>query len=337
MRQRVIAPSWQPPQESEDSIHLYVGETRVVKLPSTPAKTAIGNAKVVSTAMVSANDLLIIGSDAGRSMIHLWLKNGVELAYTVEVGLNSPTKTYAQIRDMLAKEENIRVSLVGNRVFLQAQTLKAPQIPLIDALQKAFPNQVVLITGSDVALEERSVHLTAQLVEIKRSSLEKLGIEWSQQIYGPQAMVVNDFHLLQSKDGTRYYLRPPAGGGEGLPSPAEGWPGYTHPFKAALSLATMISSRINLLRSQGDAYLVAEPRLTTRCGGKADFTSGGELPIPVQNGLGAANVQFKEYGIRLAVEPICDKLGNIRAKVSTEVSQIDQAVAVMGVPGLLTR
>ncbi|MCL2459545.1 MAG: pilus assembly protein N-terminal domain-containing protein, partial [Desulfobulbus sp.] len=335
MVQLYMAPSWQPPQELEDSIHLYVGETRVVKLPSPIVKTAIGNGKVVSTAMVNASDLLIIANDAGRSMMHLWLKNGAEITYAVEVGLNSPAKTYAQVRDMLGKEENIQVSLVGNRVFLRAETLKAPQKPLIEALQNAFPDQIVLITGNDVALEERTVHLTAQLVEIRRSALEKLGVEWSQSIHGPSATVVGDMKRLKAADGSIYYgIRPEPG--SGLPDLTP-WPSYTHPFKAALSLATLINSRINLLRSQGDAYLVAEPRLATRCGGKADFTSGGELPIPVQSGLGSTNVEFKEYGIRLAVEPTCDKLGNIRAKISTEISQIDQAVAVMGVPGLLTR
>ena len=329
MVQLYMTPSWQAPQDLENSFHLYVGETRVVKLPSSVAKTAIGNGKVVSTAMVNANDLLIIANDAGRSTVHLWFKNGSEVTYAVEVGLNSPAKTYAQVRDMLSKEENISVTLVGNRVFLQAETLKAPQIPLIDALQKAFPEQVVLITGSDVALEERTVHVSAQLVEIKRSALEKLGIEWSQAIMGPQASAVVDTNK-------KFYTRPNGSGD--LPT-LDNWKdiGFTRPLQTAFSLATTIFSQINLLRSQGDAYLVAEPRLTARCGGKADFTSGGELPIPIQNGLGAANVEFKEYGVRLAIEPACDKLGNIRAKVSTEVSQIDNAVAVMGVPGLLTR
>ncbi|MDR2880535.1 MAG: pilus assembly protein N-terminal domain-containing protein, partial [Azoarcus sp.] len=51
MVQLYMAPSWQPPQELEDSFHLYVGETRVVKLPSPVARTAIGNGKVLSTAM----------------------------------------------------------------------------------------------------------------------------------------------------------------------------------------------------------------------------------------------------------------------------------------------
>lgn len=322
--QLYMTPAWQTPQDLEQKFFLFVGETRVLKLNSPVAKTAIGNGKVLSIAMVNNRDLLMIANDAGRSTLHLWLKDGSEVTYAIEVGLNSPEKTFAQVKDMLGQDTNIRASIVGNRVFLQAETLKPAQVQIIGALQKAFPDQIVLITAGDVALEERTVHINAQLVEIKRSALEKLGVEWDQQTSGPGFAVVGDKTrklVIRSNDAHESVRDL----------------GYVSPFRTALSLATVISSRINLLREQGDAYVVAEPRLTARCGGKADFTSGGELPIPVQNGLGSTNVEFKEYGVRLAIEPNCDKLGHIRAKVSTEVSQIDQAVAVMGVPGLLTR
>lgn len=327
--QSFVAPTGQNVPEPKDSFHLYVGEARSIKPPSPVVKTAIGNGKVISTAAVNAQELLIIANDAGRSTLHLWLQNGTEVTYAVEVGLNSPAKTFEQVREMFAKDGNIHISMVGNRVFLQAETLKPAQAQIITALEKAFPDQIVLVTGGDVALEERTVYLNAQLVEIKKNALEELGLEWDTSINGPAYAVVGDMKTSKGISG----IRPK---NENWPD-LETFPGNTTPFATAFSLATAISSRIHLLRQQGDAYVVAEPRLTARCGGKADFTSGGELPIPTQNGLGSTNVDFKEYGIRLAVEPKCDKLGNIRAKVATEVSQIDNSVAVLGVPGLLTR
>ncbi|MDR2452005.1 MAG: TrbG/VirB9 family P-type conjugative transfer protein [Candidatus Accumulibacter sp.] len=337
--QLYMAPAWQPPQELEDSFHLYVGEARVIKLPRPVVKTAVGNGKVLSVAALNANELLMIASDAGRSTLHLWLNDGSEISYSAEVALDSPAKIYAQVKDALGGDDGIRVSLVGNRVFLRAQTLTPGQSNLVKALQQAFDDKIVLITEGDMALEERTVHVTAQLVEIKKSALEKLGVAWSETIHGPSLSVVGDMKLLgtdsKDVDGKRYYyLRPE--GDDGVPTLNE-WPGYTQPFRTAFSLATLITSKINLLRSQGDAYIVAEPQLTARCGGKADFTSGGEMPIPLQSGLGSTSVEFKKYGVRLSIEPQCDRLGNIRAKVSTEVSQIDTAVAVLGVPGLLTR
>jgi pilus assembly protein CpaC len=337
--QLYMTPAWQPPQDLANSFHFYVGEARVIKLPRPIVKTAVGNGKVLSVAVLNANELLMIASDAGRSTLHLWLNDGSEVSYSAEVAADSPSKIYAQVKDAFGEDSGVRVSLVGNRVFLRAQTLTPGQANLVKALQQAFGDKIVLITEGDEALEERTVYVNAQLVEIKKSALEKLGVDWSSTIHGPSLSVVGDMKLLNTDskgdDGKSYYLRPQSSS-DGVPGMDE-WPGYTQPFRAAFSLATMITSKINLLRSRGDAYVVAEPRLTARCGGKADFTSGGEMPIPVQNGLGSTSVEFKKYGVRLSIEPQCDKLGNIRAKVATEVSQIDNAVKVLGVPGLLTR
>ncbi|MDR2031788.1 MAG: pilus assembly protein N-terminal domain-containing protein, partial [Azoarcus sp.] len=340
--QLYMAPAWQPPQELENSFHLYVGEARVIKLPKPVAKTAVGNGKVLSVAALTAGELLMIASDAGRSTLHLWLEDGSEVSYAVEVAADSPAKMYAQVKEVFGADEGLHVSLVGNRVFLRAETLTPGQANLVKALQQAFgEDKIVLITEGDVALEERTVHVTAKFVEIKKSALEELGVAWSETIHGPSLAVVGDMQRLRTDrkgdDGKSWYLRPESGsGGDGVPGLDE-WPGYTQPFRTAFSLATLVTSKINLLRSQGNAYIVAEPRLTARCGGKADFTSGGEMPIPLQSGLGATTVEFKKYGVRLSIEPQCDRLGHIRAKVATEVSQIDESVAVLGVPGLLTR
>ena len=49
------------------------------------------------------------------------------------------------------------------------------------------------------------------------------------------------------------------------------------------------------------------------------------------------DVTFREYGIRLIVEPVVLKDGRIKTKLSAELSNIDPAVSVAGVPGILTR
>lgn len=83
--------------------------------------------------------------------------------------------------------------------------------------------------------------------------------------------------------------------------------------------------------------MLAEPNLATRSGETASFLAGGEFPIPVTNGLGATDVEFKEYGIKLDIEPFVDHQQNIISKVVAEVSSIDPSTSVENVPGLLTR
>ena len=98
-----------------------------------------------------------------------------------------------------------------------------------------------------------------------------------------------------------------------------------------------VDSMIHLLMDRGDARLLAEPTLTCINGGQADFVVGGEVPIPVQNQDGALNVVFKQFGILLNVEPQANAAGLIRTKVGLEVSSVDKANTVLGIPGFATR
>jgi pilus assembly protein CpaC len=105
----------------------------------------------------------------------------------------------------------------------------------------------------------------------------------------------------------------------------------------SLSLASSLSSRLQLLVQNGDAVILAEPRLSCRSGGQARFVAGGELPIPVSGALGNTSVAFKEYGIKFDVNPVASSTGVIAARIATEISSINFEVAVKDVPGLIKR
>jgi pilus assembly protein CpaC len=92
-----------------------------------------------------------------------------------------------------------------------------------------------------------------------------------------------------------------------------------------------------MLEQGGEATVVAEPRLSCRSGGAARFVAGGEIPVPVVNGVGSTDVEYREYGVILDIKPIADASGAIFARIETELSQIDGAQRVNGVPGLLKR
>jgi len=104
-----------------------------------------------------------------------------------------------------------------------------------------------------------------------------------------------------------------------------------------VNVTSSLDSVIHLLTTRGDARLLAEPTLTCISGGQADFVVGGEVPIPVQNQDGALNVVFKQFGILLNVEPRANDAGLIRTKVGVEVSSVDKANTVLGIPGFATR
>ena len=115
------------------------------------------------------------------------------------------------------------------------------------------------------------------------------------------------------------------------------WWGGNGGLSVRSSLFSELSSRIDLLQQEGLAFTLAEPVLSSRSGDAARFVSGGEIPIPVTDGLGATDVQYKEYGLILQVRPHAGRDGTIHAEIDLELSQIDPSVRVGDFPGFIKR
>ncbi len=158
---------------------------------------------------------------------------------------------------------------------------------------------------------EKMIRFNVKLIEFRKSALEQLGIDWSKSIDGPSIDL-----------GIRKFI--------GQPNRANG-------VQGSLGWASTISSRINFLASNGNASTIAEPILMCLNGGEADFHAGGEFPLPVQDENGVTSVEFKPYGIRLSVKPLVNDAGVIDTIITTEVSEIDNAVSVDNIPGVITR
>lgn len=152
-----------------------------------------------------------------------------------------------------------------------------------------------IATSASTLQAESTILIKAKLIEVRKSALRDIGIEWADVAAGP---------VFDTLD---------------------------------LTMTTVIDSMIHLLVNRGHARLLAEPTLTCINGGQADFLVGGEVPIPVQNQDGALNVVFKQFGIILNVEPQANASGLIRTKVGVEVSSVDKANSVLGIPGFATR
>jgi pilus assembly protein CpaC len=145
---------------------------------------------------------------------------------------------------------------------------------------------------------EEMIHFNVKIIEVRRTAVRQLGIRWDTTAAGPTVGIASSIDVR---------------------------------------LNTVLNSQIELLEQKGQAYVIAEPTLSCRSGGTAHFVSGGELPIPITDGLGQTTVEFKEFGVILDVKPVSDRSGTIYAQIDTEVSQVDDSVRVLGVPGFTKR
>ncbi|MDR0277114.1 MAG: type II and III secretion system protein family protein [Paucimonas sp.] len=99
---------------------------------------------------------------------------------------------------------------------------------------------------------------------------------------------------------------------------------------------------INALENSGFAYTLARPSLVVLSGMTASFLAGGEIPIPVpSSGSDSLSIEYKEFGVRLALTPTIVSRDRINLKVAPEVSELDytNGVQISGVtvPALKVR
>lgn len=171
------------------------------------------------------------------------------------------------------------------------------------------------------------IELEVHVVEFKSRQLQSLGILWQQVVNGPSVGVISDW-----VGGNSFRINDPIEGlnpGDALQLPAGNY-GYA-------GLAASFRSQLYVLNDQGQARMLASPVLRTESGQMAEFLAGGEVPLPQTSLQGAMDVSFRSYGIGLKILPEQLDDGSIRTHVITEVSNLDPAVSVQGIPGLLTR
>lgn len=306
------------PQNAE--IVMFVGEVKI--LPTGKIhRIAVGNGKMFTTSVLSNNELLLIGETPGDSSLVIWSDNTRKIAYTVRVSPRDSGDAFRSMTAMLRDIPNIQITPVGSNVIISGAASK-DNIARINAAVKMYPQAANLVREEEVSMS-KMVYMKVQIIEMKKSLLENIGLQWPGSASGPMLGFAGNFGSTRPQ--TQGELK------DFLPVPGKGG------LSTYLGISSLIQTTLNLAKNNGDAYTLAEPELSARSGGEAKFLAGGQIPLPSTSALGAGSVEFKDYGIRLKIKPFADDNGNISATISTEVSSVDTSVSVQGIPGFLTR
>jgi len=313
-----------------EPLTIAVGEIRMLPIKGKVQRLALGSGNLLSTTTVDTN-LLLIAEHVGATSLLVW-SDGRVYSYKVQVVPKEMAEVRAKVEALTEDIKGITLQQVGPELVLSGVAHKDVLVRLSGAL-KGTPGLVFNVREDEGTAYKRSVLFRVHFVEVKRSLMEQIGVQWAKNAAGP----VLGYTGVAGSSGVYTPLRPGERNDNLLdPSP----PFISSNGKVGghfLGLATTITSRLNLGVSNGDVRVLASPELTARSGGKAKLQVGGEVPIPLAGAFGATNVEFKPYGIIMTIEPQIDANNVITAKVSTELSQIDPAVSVAGIPGFLTR
>lgn len=291
---------------------MTVGEVSTISLPNV-SRIAIGNGKVVKATVVDDNQIVLLAETPGDTTMHVWLKNGRQIAYAVQVQAVRYDKLLADLTGFLKDTPSLHTRMVGERIVIEGRYPDTETAVKVKALADTFPQVLNLVPAkpadADPLQLERMVQLDLRVVEVKKRALDQLGIKWATTSNGP-TIATNS--LFYSNTPWR-------------PADNAGFPAVntSHAIASYVGLATQLTSALSLLEEKGDAWTLAEPRLSCRSGGEAKFLSGGEIPIPVAQGNGSIGVEYKKYGVVVEFRPVADGSGNIESVITIEVSEPD--------------
>ena len=225
------------------TLMLYVGQAHVLN-EGEVRRIAIGNGKVIQATALDERQVLIVPEAPGQSTLHIWGPNGPERLLVVTVLAADVGRLVAEVRGMLGEAGNLRVRPVGDKLLVEGENLTEEQGVRLAEVAKRYPQLVNL--ASKVGLE-RMIAMDVRMVEIRRDSLENIGVRWSGSAAGPTFGIVGD--LRRSSSLT------PGGSGDGAPGleirPRVG------PFASVLSIASSVTSMINLMCSPNPACRAA--------------------------------------------------------------------------------
>jgi pilus assembly protein CpaC len=302
---------------------LSVGQAHVINEPQVK-RIAVGNGKILQATALDDRQILVIPESSGQSTLHLWGKQGVEKVIVITVVPSDANRLLSEVKAILGEDSGVGARIVGDKVIMEGSRFTDSTSLRVNEIAKRYPTVVNLVNRQGL---ERMIAIDVRMVEIRRDAMQNIGVKWAGQSQGPSFGIIGDLHRSDR-------LRP-NGSGQGVLGMDVRE--RVAPFGTALSLATNITSMLNFMVTNGQAIILAEPRLSTKSGGEAKFIAGGELPIPVSSGLGQVSVSFKEYGVKFDVKPIAHENGLISAKIATEISALNFDVMIKDIPGLSKR
>jgi pilus assembly protein CpaC len=314
---------------AQERMALYVGEVKVIRVGSVD-RVAVGNGDLLSTSILKNGQLIILAEAEGETKLHIWTTDQKERQIKVYISKGDAGRQVSEIQSLLHGLPGVSVRIVGGRPVVEG-TVDSGGSSLLEAIGGVYKDMINLTNLAQVG-NQKMIYMNVQITEFNTNRLSELGINWLTNINGPSGGYASENSNSRGSLSVLTNASNPLSVGDVTPPILTANKSLSY-----FGIATEITSKINLAINSGDALLLASPVLSARSGGEAEFLSGGEVPIPVSNGLGDTSVEFKEFGIILRIKPRADNAGNIVAEVETELSTVDDSLAVNNTPGFRTR
>ncbi len=325
-------------------IWLKVGEVRQFEAPTGKAirvgtrgviKVIDGESSVRVVGLKPGNSPLLIGDRNFTVRVSLGQQQDFikvlreQLSHMMGLRLESESKPMAVVGTLLRFSDWQRISELA-RQYQGEYVFKAQALPDVAEKAVTFLQQLARQKGLPVVRFRADPEFTAQVPQAAGHLRENAAALFKS--YGIQVESTDSELMLQPLVRTRVILAELARNNErelGIKWPTENEAQLLPRFKTEDSLLVTLKA----LESRGQAQILASPNLICRSGSEATFHAGGEFPVKMFSRF-THDILWKQHGVMLAVKPEADFQGAISLGIETEVSLLDMANSVEGIPAL---
>jgi len=310
----------------------------VITTPRVPIAIAITDPNVaVAIPLGIANKIQIQGVAIGTTDLVVQFGPGVPpLSY--EITVHRDLSDLIRRIDSIVEGEPPRVYPLGERIVVEGPVDDLDTLEQVALVSRIYdPDFVNLMSVRG----DHQVQLEVMFAEVSRTASRELGLN---VLYGTPAQAAG---LLGPTAGTVQFANPSllntvssAAQNGFVGSPVIGGMSIGG-FVQQLNLAAVLG----VLDDYKVAKILAQPTLVSLSGQKAEFLSGGQVPIPTPQGggggVGSVTITFKDYGVNLWFIPTVLANDVIDVQMYVEISEPDFSVATrvagLDVPGFITR
>ncbi len=328
-----------------EPIVLIAGRSMVISAPWPTVRVAVTDPTIAGVQVLTPEQILVQGLKVGSTDLILWSEDQ-KLTWQRRVIVKLDLESIQTTLQQLFPTAELTVKDSGEVLLVQGLLRRADQVvQLKEYLERIKVPYVNMTSLAGI----QQVQLQVRVAEVSRVALRQLGIN---------ALWTNDQMFVGNKVGSITPSMDIGPSGQSFLVPDD----LNHLFFATPDRGITSGSSVTMFAGFPKANLefwikalaenqymriLANPTLVALSGEQANFLAGGEFPIPVpQSSSGggssqAITIQYKQFGVLLAFEPIVLGDGTIRLRASQEVSELSDAGAVIiqgfSVPALTTR
>lgn len=288
-----------------DEIRLSIGESKTLLFPGLK-RVENTNKKLMRVRIIpDKNEISLTALSKGNGTLLIEDELG-DHTFEVIVYSKLALDLEREIKELTANVEGIEVRNVGHQIVLSGKILTPQDYEIIKMIEKRYENVITMATplpSAKVIQMEKMIQVELKMIELNKNRLRSIGLQFPDSINTHFSL-----NLHRQNDSVT----------------------------TTLQAATQFDLIFRALEKKGLAKILANPKLICKNGGEAKFLAGGEIPIRLSHEK-SLSVEWKPYGISLHIFPTADSQNHISVTLNVEISTLNDAQSIDGMPGMLTR